>query len=150
MSVSKVLPIPLPLQQFNKAALQVNNYVKQESIPVGRVLPTCQLYVFWWLPLGVSTRGRYPRGRYPRYLFPVYLPPGHLPPPGIPTPLWYLPPPPIPTPDTYPWDTFPPRYLPRPPPVQLISVRSFCRIFVEQYIPSRAHLLHNIIFRKLT
>ena len=27
---------------------------KQESIPVGFVPPTCQLYVFQWLPLDVS------------------------------------------------------------------------------------------------
>ena len=30
---------------------------QQESIPVGCVPPTCQLYVFWWRLLGVSTMG---------------------------------------------------------------------------------------------
>ena len=28
----------------------------QESIPVGCVPPACQPYIFWWPPLGVSTR----------------------------------------------------------------------------------------------
>ena len=29
---------------------------QQESIPEGCIPPTCQSYVFWWLPLGVSGR----------------------------------------------------------------------------------------------
>ena len=31
------------------------NIIKQDSIPVGCILATCQLHVFQWLPLGVST-----------------------------------------------------------------------------------------------
>ena len=33
------------------------NNDKQESLPVGCIPPVCQLYVFWWPLLGVSTRG---------------------------------------------------------------------------------------------
>ena len=33
------------------------NIWKQESIPVRYALPACQLYMFWSLPLGVSTSG---------------------------------------------------------------------------------------------
>ena len=30
---------------------------KQDSVPVGCVRTTCQLYVFWWLPLGTGGLG---------------------------------------------------------------------------------------------
>ena len=33
------------------------NIWKQESIPVRYALPACQPYMFWWLPIGVSTSG---------------------------------------------------------------------------------------------
>ena len=45
-----------------------NTIKKQESIPVGCVLHTCQPYMFLWLPLGVSTGGgshRHPPVSYP-------------------------------------------------------------------------------------
>ena len=37
--------------------ISVKYLSKQESISVGCVRPTCQLYVLWWPPLGVSTQG---------------------------------------------------------------------------------------------
>ena len=33
---------------------RAHNILKQESILVGCVQPTCLPYLFWWLPLGVS------------------------------------------------------------------------------------------------
>ena len=43
-------------------------YLKQESIPVGCVQPACQLYMFWWLPLGVTSGGSTnPWDTHPKY-----------------------------------------------------------------------------------
>ena len=50
---------------------------KQESIPVGCVLPTCQPYVFQWPPLGVSTG----RGGLGGYTYPIM----HTHPPNAPS-----------------------------------------------------------------
>ena len=54
--------ITLPQTSFSGG-----NKVQQESIPVGCVVPTFQPYVFWWLPLAVSTSGgQYHVREYPR------------------------------------------------------------------------------------
>ena len=47
-----------------------NIYLEQESIPVGCIPQTCQRYMFWWPPLGVSSGGEYP----PQVLIPMYSP----------------------------------------------------------------------------
>ena len=78
---------------------------RQESIAVGCVPPACQPYMFWWLPLGVSTsgwlgilgEGILGGGMYSQ----VWYPPPRIPTsPGIPAPG-------IPTPS----DTYPTGYL---------------------------------------
>ena len=40
-------------------------YVKQESILLGYVPPTWQLYMFWWPPLCISTSGVGTMGSHP-------------------------------------------------------------------------------------
>ena len=52
--------------------------IKQENIPVGCVTPTCQLYVLFWLPLGVSTRGggEYPKSHVQGWGVGIHMPSG--------------------------------------------------------------------------
>ena len=47
---------------YPEVKFKPNTGLRQESIPVGCVLPACQPYLFWWTPLGVSTGGG--RGTY--------------------------------------------------------------------------------------
>ena len=42
------------MQQHDKHPWKLNTKFKQDSISVGCVPPTCQLYLFWWPPLDVS------------------------------------------------------------------------------------------------
>ena len=78
---------------------------KQERIQVGCLPPACQLYVFWWPPLGVSAGRGYPSSHgvpipqtYPPPLDIPLFPPWTYPPPEhASTPWTYLHPLDIPT-----------------------------------------------------
>ena len=80
-------------------------FSKQESIPVGCIPLACQPYVFWWLPVDVSTRG----GGYTMGLG-IFTTPGHTHPLIYP-PLYI----PIPDKSNCPKHTHPLLYIPIPP-----------------------------------
>ena len=150
---------------------------RQESIAVGCVPPACQPYMFWWLPLGVSTsgwvgilgEGILGRG----YVSQVWYPLPRIPTsPGIP-PLGYLPPQ-----DTYPtgylqslvylppgiptnedisppplWNTYPP-----PTPIPMDSMTDarenitfpqlLLRVVITSSLCSKSILFYNIEWEK--
>ena len=56
LMVKFVVPSHRPLILLQNT-LRVWVQVQQDSIPVGRIPPACQLYVFLWPPLDVSTSG---------------------------------------------------------------------------------------------
>ena len=63
-------------QAFQQAPIECNRIQrKQESIQVGRLPPACQLYMFWWPPLGDSTGGDIPAPMVypsPRHTHPLW------------------------------------------------------------------------------
>ena len=57
------LVVRLSVLYYSTSTCRRNSF-RQDSIPVGCVLPACLLYVFPWPPLDVSTSGRCRGGSY--------------------------------------------------------------------------------------
>ena len=77
--ISYYISMAICIHRNSEANLGVT---KQESVSVECVPPTCQPYVFWWLPLGVRTGRGHPRSHGippPLDIFPTFPPPLDIP-----------------------------------------------------------------------